>query len=184
MASREINLITRKRKLTPEVMRLRAGLIKYMPLGLGIYALILAIIFGYSFYLNRQLDQVTSEVASTKSQIDAMRVEEGKYLILKSKSLSLTKILNNRYPYVETMEYFQSLENPNTQINSLKLTEAGDVQIQIAVKDSTALNDLVNSLLAGAGTKLQRIDLNSINYQDDGSIALGLTVAAGGRKRV
>ena len=126
MASREINLVPKVQADTPQELKVKRLLKHDVPLVLGVVVLILVALGGYSYiYLGGQIGGLERNIATERSQIEAIKKNEGIYLLLKQKATALSTIFSQRYPYADVFNYFQGLKNENVVIRSMIMATGG-----------------------------------------------------------
>lgn len=176
MASREINLILDKRKLSPQELKLRAQINRYMPVILIIYVILLVGVVGISLYVKSRISNLNKTIASEQEAIKLLSANESSYMLLKQKSAAIKNILNGRYPYMAVYAYFRNLETKGGEINSIQIKETGELNLNINLQGTVELDEYISSLLAEAQKHFRRIELGGISIQPSGNIVVSLLV--------
>lgn len=178
MAAKNINLLGEERVVNPEVQRARHALKTSIMLVTVFFFLIVSSIFIALLYMSNQLESTSKAITSERARIKALEKNEGAYVLLKQKSVSLVQIISNRYPYIPLIEYLKQLIEEKAAIHSMSLRETGETEITITVADSQGLDSFINELLEESDKRFARIELRTFRATNDGTYDATLLLTA------
>lgn len=178
MAANNINLLGEERVVNPEVQRARHALKTSIILVTAFFLLIVSSIFIALFYISNQLEATSRAITSERARIKALEKNEGAYVLLKQKAVSLVQILSNRYPYIPLIEYLKQLAGEEAAIHSISLRESGETEVIISVANSQGLDSFINALLAESAKRFTRIELRTLRSTIDGGYDATLFLTA------
>lgn len=175
---REINLLVEREDVGPEEKR-RKRRLTFLASGAGlVYGVIVAAAFIYLTFLNRNLTAVDEQITQVKSAIATLKRNEEQFTLLKQKTEAMKKIVDSRHSFSQEFAFFSNLNISGGSIETISLTEAGKVQLDVKLTDVSAIDRFINDLLTAAETKFQQITLTSSEFNGTGMYTLSFALLA------
>lgn len=178
MAAKNINLLGEERVLSPDVQRARKTLKTGTSIFMVIFFLVVSAIFVMSLYISNQLEATSRAVTSERARIKALEKNEGAYVLLKQKAVSLVQIMSNRYPFIPLIEFMRQLTGEEAAIHALRLRESGETEVVVSVANSQVLDRFINELLDESANRFTRIELRTLHSTNDGRYDATLSLFA------
>lgn len=178
MASKEINLFTKKIHFSPQEEKIQGMIQVITPVILIVFVVVLVAVLGGSIYIRASDARMNNQMESAKTQISQLEKNEGLYLLLKQKASAITQIINSRFPYLEVFSYLKSIERDNNVIQSITIEESGKVSLIMKIINTDTLDSFVTEILSQANERYNRIEILGLEYNPEGNYVLSLEVSA------
>ena len=162
MVGLDINLLPRKgaRELTTQkwLGRLRKGSFIF----LGIYALLLLIVFGGRFFLNQTKSDLENQEQQARVAVDALAEVESQHVLVKQKLQGSSRVLAGRKSWYSLLADVIGFIPDRLAVSEISLTREGDFQITVETERLQELAIMLNALLV---IGLERDFVTDVSFQ-------------------
>lgn len=183
---KEINLLDLTEKVSLEESKTHR---KRMETSIGIFIVFILIagaIFGYYYYLARQLSQIILLSNAKESEVETLKPIEEKYLVVKDKTSAIAGIIVKRPNLVPMLDLLQNTTPEGISYETVGIPSDDKISVSGTAQNSAVLISYFNTISTDVNfTKyLKEVSVNSVNLEKEGVYKFDLlfTLNPGGNK--
>lgn len=127
---------------------------------------------------SQKIFQIKSRLAQAEEKISNLKTVQASLILLKNRLTAIDQYLGTPSKQSQIYQLVTELLPVNAAVSSISVDAAGEVIILVTIPDSSALDNLVNSLISRDKNqdKISQISLENINRGRDGIYRLNLKI--------
>jgi len=146
-----------------------------------LYCLVVGVVFSFSFYLQKQEENVNQEVAATKQKITDLKKVESQQLILKDRLKFLSdKMSESQFDFDKIIVFFEKLNTEGMTIDSLSFSGKDQVTAEGSVENALVLGQILDILQSPDGNPFGLVILNTVSKTEEIGYKFSLTLQTNG----